>query len=1252
MQMKRFLVLFFLCISYCAFSQTFDECVEYVKNNKYADAIKGLEALQKADDNKMAATLLLAYLEVNREDYIPAFRNFKIFYENLHNPTPFLYGFSGSGIFNVSKGISGNDAKNFLEQILVDSSVDMSVKFLTTDLLAKFYSSTGDFIAVKHLYEYVGELKNWSTVGAFENVSGCGFNRIFGVLEHPEADHVFISKNGAEVKWVGVVALRNDHWCDFEHIYEIDNSVVYAQTFVTVDSDMDVQIKIGASGSLKVWINDYIVAQESEERSTMPDVYGYKVKLQKGVNRVLVQTGSSEVDRNNFIVRFFSLEGQLLDSLQSDPGYKPYTKAKPYEVKTIPFYPASFFENYLSAHKDDIMSKILLLNIYNRNGNKFAAHKILSQLKKDAPHCTLFSELAINTARIDKNVIEESREKESIKTYDPESIQGLSYLYEDAMNKEKWDNAITIVRKQVALFGADINTDIRLINALVKKNDNEGIVKQTNETYNKYPNSAEIAMFKYLLIQNGSKSIKVAKDFLLRFLISNYDNRVAEIVIEDDFKTGEKEEGKKWFRKLIENNPQASILYAKYAMALYEMHDYKEAYDMIDKAIAIAPYAGWNYYVKGLIYNANGEKKKAIEMLQKSVVYSPTDYKARRKLRELQEKKDLSDYFKENNIMEIYKTGRENNAYEKEMAVCLLNDKREIVYPEQGAVVEENEMLYLIKSQSAIDNFKEFNIPYNSYAQRLVVDKVEILKKDGSKVEAEKQKGHCVFSTIEVGDAIHLSYKLEDSYEGKLAEHFWDNFYFNSYSYPVQTARYSLIVPASKKFDYKVLNTVLEPVIKDVDEYRLFEWEKKDLPKIDIEQPVSFDVFEQLIISSIPDWDYVANWYSGISNTKTTSDFEIKEKVAELISGKEGLSDFEKAKIIYNYIEQNFHYSNVAFLHSAYTPQRASRTLNAKLGDCKDLATLFVSMAKEAGLDANLVLVNSRGNYENQMVLPGIGFNHCIAQLHCNNTNYMIELTNNDLPFTAMNFTIINAQALSIPKNGEEIKKTSLNKLNSNSKLVNINFRTADISFNNNKAIINRHVVKVGSESANARYYYKTLSESERFKVLKEDIGKEFNKDVKIDKIDISGMNILSDTVNFDYSFSVDNYVSEIIGMKVIKIPWTESYAYLSLFSPETRKTPLDLWYLTATPVCKEIITVLIPSGNKLAELPKDISLSCSSFTYSVKFKINGNKLIASRELRYLKDRITPQEYPEAKKFITKMVQSDSKEIVFKLSKI
>jgi transglutaminase-like putative cysteine protease len=527
---------------------------------------------------------------------------------------------------------------------------------------------------------------------------------------------------------------------------------------------------------------------------------------------------------------------------------------------------------------------------------------------------------------------------------------------------------------------------------------------------------------------------------------------------------------------------------------------------------------------------------------------------------------------------------------------------------------------------------------------------VEILKKDGSKVQAETNENQIVFSSLEVGDAIHIRYKLESSYYGVLSKHFWQDFSFNG-GYPVKLARYSLLVPSNKKFTYKMYNTALQPVITDIsDNYKLHIWETTGDSAIESESsmPPFSDIGKRIIVSSIPDWSYVANWYSDLSNIKTKADFEIKEQVATLLKGKEKLADFEKAKLIYNYIEENFNYSDVPFLHSALTPQRASRTLNSRLGDCKDLSVLFASMAKEAGLDASLVLVDTRDNGDRNLDIPEIGFNHCIAQLKVNDKSYLIELTDNHLPFAALSYTVVNANGLYIPKDGQQTNSASLVKLNTTTRIPNTINRRSVIRFEGSKAEIERVSERTGAETSSTRAGYKNLGKEDQRKALLRSLSDEFNNPLVLKSFEITNLDNLEDTVKFNYDFTVDKYTSEIAGMQIVKLPWSDALASLEFVSLEKRTYPLNLWSYSTTPYDREVMTLNFPKGKKLVEKPKNVSYRCPSLAYSLVYEVKADRLVVTREVKYLKDQVPVAEYDSFKDVVNKFTEADKVQLAFK----
>lgn len=1239
---KLILLALVFIVTSNSYAQDLHHALELLKTNNRTDAYAMLQKINNED--KAYAALAKTVIEADNGHYLEAFHNFKEFTQYHPHPYPYLYALSSFGIFNNDECLYSSELRDFFKEVLNDPKANITIKSYAAERLATIEAVKGNIKSANEYYAQLQDVKNWSTVGVFDNTSGSGFNKDYGALQHPEASYVFTNKIGADVKWFSLGVGRNDRWWDMEYHYGISDAIIYAQTFVESDADCDVLLMAGSSGSMKIWVNDLLIASENEERNTDNDVYNYKVKLNKGFNRILLQVGSSEIERNNFMVRIADNEGQLL-KLNSTETMQPYKKAQPYTIVQQPFFVETYFEEQLKNKPESLLDMLMLLNVYNHNDKKYQARKIAATLKAAAPTATVVSKCVVEALNRDVNTLNAAKELEAIKKIDPESNYGLLLRYEDATEKEEWDTAMAIVKKKIELYGTDAETEIKMLNLYVKKNEMKTVMEKLQEDLKKYPHEATFVLYNYYLQFSATKNLRLSNQILTDYLRRNFNTKIYDLVTENYFKIGDKQAGLNAYIKYIEDRPYATGKYADLAEVYYDLRAYDKALEWEQKAINLAPYVGRFYYAKGLIYNADAEKVEAKEMMKKAIYYTPTNYDARKKLRELEGKKELFSYLKQNNVAQIYKDALAKKAYNDEDAVYLLQDKAQVVHPENGAVEERHELVIQVLTQTGVNYFKEISIPFNSHNQRLVLDKTVLLKKDGSVVTAETKDNLLVFSTLEKGDALHILYRLENSYGGKLAEHFWEEFYINS-GKSVQTARFSLMIPKERKFDYKVYNTTLKPEEKEVDNYKMYVWEKKDVPPV---KPEPFmlpaaDVAERIVVTSIPNWSYVANWYSDLSSLKAKADFEIQEQVKELLSGKENLTDVEKAKIIYAFIEHNYNYSNVSFLHSAFVPQRASRTLTAKLGDCKDLSTLFVAMAKVAGLDANLILVDTRDNGAFNLELPTIGFNHCIAQLHANNKNYLVELTNNNLPFGALPYSLLNANGLYIPKEGATTSTAALVKLNTNDRPANTLVRKSEINFNGNQTTVQRFSIRTGYDAGAMRASYKDVTEEQSIKDLTASLSSEFKKNVQIEYFKLKNLESLNDTMTLDYKFAIDNFTSDIVGMKVFKMPWADAFSLQEVVALDKRNYAIDLSSVYITPEVEETITLNVPTGKKLAEMPTNVSISCPSISYNLKYAMKNNKLVATREIKYLQDKVLPEDYASFKIFVNKMTESDSKQ--------
>jgi hypothetical protein len=111
-------------------------------------------------------------------------------------------------------------------------------------------------------------------------------------------------------------------------------------------------------------------------------------------------------------------------------------------------------------------------------------------------------------------------------------------------------------------------------------------------------------------------------------------------------------------------------------------------------------------------------------------------------------------------------------------------------------------------------------------------------------------------------------------------------------------------------------------------------------------------VFEDQVFPIISRWDDVAKEVSQEFGNMQKSNKETKNKAKELA---EKLPDArKKAEAIYKYIQQGITSSN---LIGVYLGRPADDVLNGKRGDPDEINALFVTMLKEAKVDADMVLV-------------------------------------------------------------------------------------------------------------------------------------------------------------------------------------------------------------------------------------------------------------------------------------------------------
>ncbi len=451
--------------------------------------------------------------------------------------------------------------------------------------------------------------------------------------------------------------------------------------------------------------------------------------------------------------------------------------------------------------------------------------------------------------------------------------------------------------------------------------------------------------------------------------------------------------------------------------------------------------------------------------------------------------------------------------------------------------------------------------------------------------------------------------------------------------------------------NYELTHSDIKPTVTDVEDFKKYSWEMikpqplKDEPLM----PVLSDVCPVLNISTIANWKEISDWYSDISNNKAEEDFEIIALHKTLFASRpKDMTQFQKAKIIYDYIEANIRYSSVSFRQSAFVPQRPSATLTTRLGDCKDLSSLFVALAKKSGIDAQMVLVATRNNGEKQMLLPSIEFNHCIVKTTLDNKEYYIELTDNYLPFASMPNNLNGAPILEIPANGMAAKP-QLQLLKATNRTKDMVKRVIDIKPNESDLNISIKTVMFGNSTSGIRDNYLNLDNDKQLQDMEKTVASRYKNIVKMEKISFGNLDKLNDSIVYNYNFKVKNEVSEIGAMQTFKIAYPDVVASLDNFSADERSYPIEYWSYEDVDQYETVVNITAPAGKKFIEVPTSETLTFKNNKFTIQYTLKApDKLTITR--KYVNDRqnIAAADYPAFKTFFEKIVKAEQKFIAYK----
>jgi len=1085
-------------------------------------------------------------------------------------------------------------------------------------------------------------IHDWQYCGVFENLNESGLDEVYEPETKATSKEDFNANSNGLVNWYTPKFQGSDGYQFYTNHNEYGAGVNYAQTFVTSQEAKKVVLRIGNSSAFKVWLNDELLFTNPEDATTDLDAYAISFTLPSGTSRLLIKNADSS-SSSYFIARLTDENGIPVNDVTYSSNVQAYKKGAEVNPELVESEMERFFKAKKAAHPNNFFYDYCLIRLYLRNSNHKEARKIIEPLLKAYPKSSLLRKINTTILSLEKDYTTIKEINKNLELDDPDYYLSLTYKFRDTDELFRMD--ISEMEKFVKRFSDATDVELFKISAdilwQIRNSDQKGLEQSMKKLVKAAAGNPKLlntyAPLYASVLKDEEKTIDILED-----LTKNYFNYTSISSLAYYYeKQNKKDKALKLYKEIYNNSKGDNFSIQDIIEKLHKYDRHEESLPYIKELKENFPYSFLADRYEGDVYIKLGEKDKAVAAYKASLLHNMENSSLRKKIQDILNQKDFLEELHEPKIYDYIAKERTKIDESRYGYTILLDDKDVVLFKEGGGKARFTS-IYEITAEEGVSTFKEYNLGLSgSYS----IIKSEIVKKDGSVVPADSQYSNLVFNGLEIGDVIHLDYEINFSGNGRFYKDYTDAFQFDSFV-PCLKSNYSILIPKEQKLLFKIVNGELKHTKEVKDDYILYSWDlltDKVLPEQEYFMPQEVDLARYLHISTIDSWDEIAKWYSDLVRKQIDVNTTVEEVFKELFPEKDvtKISEEERAKRIYYYITTNLNYSYVSFRQSGFIPQKPSKTIKTKLGDCKDFSTLFVALAKKAKLDTNLVLILTSDYGQNALVLPSQDFNHCIAEVKLNGQSQFLELTDKNLPFKALPVSLQGATALKIPYDATTTKKFDLMKLKNVKRTPSVFKNKVKVTIEADKQTLD---AVTSLEGEVVSFYSSTLT-NRSYDLMKSDLQEDLigriGGNITIDTITDITTQKESEVFKFRTVATLEEKAKKIGSISVFQLPNISNAYNSSIINFETRNYPIE--YIQYENVDKYITEyqVHIPEGKKFIEYPKNIALTYKGHSYNMSYELKkDNHLDIKVEAIVDKSNlILPEEYEAFKKYVAETIE-------------
>ena len=368
------------------------------------------------------------------------------------------------------------------------------------------------------------------------------------------------------------------------------------------------------------------------------------------------------------------------------------------------------------------------------------------------------------------------------------------------------------------------------------------------------------------------------------------------------------------------------------------------------------------------------------------------------------------------------------------------------------------------------------------------------------------------------------------------------------------------------------------------------------------------------ILGNYSNWKEFGFWMnSKLLNGRNSLEESTKIKIKNLVKGVE--NPIERAKIVYQFMQNKTRYISVQVGIGGWEPIAANQVDKMGYGDCKGLTNYTKSLMDVAGVESYYTIVYADEKRDIDKEFSSIQGNHIILNIPNKGNDVWLECTSQTMPFGFLGDFTDDRDVLVVMPEGGVIKRTT---------------RYKDIE-NFQKTDATVQLRKDGSLTATLKRVSKGLQYDDKqglVSLTEEDLIKRYKSNVWSynNNLEVNSVAIENDKENVifteDLSVSIKNYAAINQGEYLFRVNIFNKIGYVPK-RYRTRKLPLKI-----SQGYKDIddLIIEIPDGYSLNNLPETKELSTEFGTYKITFTKVDDATFKYQKSMVIKEGVYPKE--------------------------